>query len=175
MTYSAPRMLSSAFSRLVSLSRSSVSELSPSRSQRNLTCEQLSSAERYKTVCSLDRCAATCVKRVDLPMPGSPPTRTSEPRTMPPPSTTSSSAMPEETRSYFSYLTCERGRAREIAVRMVCFLEEGRAGAIGSSTSVLNFPQSGQRPSHLGEVYPHSAHTNCVVAFGIIFRSCFIV
>src|SRR5436190_331864 len=39
-----------------------------------------------------------CVNKVDLPMPGSPPTRSTEPRTKPPPVTRSSSVMPEDRR-----------------------------------------------------------------------------
>ena len=107
---------------------------------------------------------------VMVPTPGSPPTRTSEPRTMPPPSTTSSSGMPEETRSYVSKRTCERGTGRVPTRTADGFLSVG-AGAAASSASVLNLPQPGHFPSHLGETYPHSAHTNCVVALGILFRS----
>ena len=47
------------------------------------------------------------------------------------------------------------------------FFAVGVGGAIASSMSVLNFPQSGHLPSHFGEVYPHSEHTNCVVALGM--------
>ena len=44
-------------------------------------------------------CAAACSSSVDLPMPGSPPSSTSEPGTMPPPSTRSNSPMPLGMRS----------------------------------------------------------------------------
>jgi hypothetical protein len=43
-------------------------------------------------------CAAACSSSVDLPMPGSPPRSTSDPRTIPPPSTRSSSPLPLEMR-----------------------------------------------------------------------------
>ena len=72
------------------------------RSARILTCEQLSSAAKYKTFLVSERCAAICVNRVDLPMPGSPPNRTSEPATMPPPKTLSNSEIPEGVRLYRS-------------------------------------------------------------------------
>ena len=42
--------------------------------------------------------AAACNSSVDLPMPGSPPSSTIEPGTMPPPSTRSSSPMPVDSR-----------------------------------------------------------------------------
>ena len=42
--------------------------------------------------------AAACISSVDLPMPGSPPTRIAEPRTKPPPVARSSSAMPDAMR-----------------------------------------------------------------------------
>ena len=41
---------------------------------------------------------AACISSVDLPMPGSPPTSSAEPRTMPPPVTRSSSEMPDRMR-----------------------------------------------------------------------------
>ena len=42
--------------------------------------------------------AAACSSSVDLPMPGSPPSSTSDPGTTPPPSTRSNSPMPVERR-----------------------------------------------------------------------------
>ncbi len=42
--------------------------------------------------------AATWIRMVDLPMPGSPPTRMAEPGTKPPPTTRSNSPMPESVR-----------------------------------------------------------------------------
>ena len=44
-------------------------------------------------------CAAACSSSVDLPMPGSPPSSTSDPGTIPPPSTRSNSPMPVLSRS----------------------------------------------------------------------------
>ena len=77
--------------------------------------------------------------------------------------------MPEEMRSYRSYCTSRRGVGRvELKRKALCAFFAG-AGETVSSMRELNFPHSGQRPSHLGETYPHSLHTNCVVVFGIVF------
>ena len=72
----------------------------PSRSPRSLICRSDSSPETYSTVCWCrpSRCA-TWRSRVLLPMPGSPPMRTIDPGTMPPPSTRSNSSIPELIRS----------------------------------------------------------------------------
>ena len=51
---------------------------------------------------------AACSSSVDLPMPGSPPTSSTEPRTKPPPVTRSSSAMPEAVRGASSALAGQR-------------------------------------------------------------------
>jgi prepilin-type N-terminal cleavage/methylation domain-containing protein len=45
--------------------------------------------------------ASTCSNRVDLPIPGSPPIRMTDPGTIPPPKTRSSSVMPTFTRTIF--------------------------------------------------------------------------
>ena len=66
------------------------------------------------------KAAAACRRRVDLPMPGSPPTRMAEAGTRPPPRTRSSSAMPERARGSGGSVggevaegdACGRGRRR---------------------------------------------------------------
>ena len=75
--------------------------------------------------------------------------------------------MPLDMRSYFSYVTSLRGVAFAEPEAAAVFFAAGVGGAIASSMSVLNFPQSGHLPSHFGEVYPHSEHTNYVVALGM--------
>ncbi len=103
---------------------------------------------------------------MDLPIPGSPPKSTKDPATIPPPKTLSNSETPEEVRLNFSYVIWESGFALPpvciFAVFCVC------AGAVSSSTIVLNLPQEGQRPSHLGLDTPHSEQTNSVVTFAIV-------
>ena len=54
--------------------------------------------------------AAACISSVDLPMPGSPPTSSAEPRTKPPPVARSSSAMPVAMRGASSISPRERGQ-----------------------------------------------------------------
>ena len=153
-------MASSMSSRQVSLSRSRLEESSFSREQRSFTCEQLSSAETYSTFCFLERCAETSVSRVLLPMPGSPPMSTSEPGTMPPPSTVSSSSMPEEMRSKCSSRTSERGTGLCAAAERsrFSFFAAGAGASAISSTRVPNLPHPGHLPSHCGLCAPHSEH-----------------
>ncbi len=77
----------------------------PSRSPRSRTCCTDSSALAYRT--STPRaCRArprpACRRSVDFPMPGSPPSSTTEPGTSPPPSTRSSPGRPVERRGFSS-------------------------------------------------------------------------
>lgn len=73
----------------VSAYKKQFSEVAPMRSDRILICSVLSSPDTYRVFWGMP--TAICNSRVDFPMPGSPPTRTKEPTTMPPPSTRSSS------------------------------------------------------------------------------------
>ena len=160
---------SSMSSRQVSFRSSMELPPSPSRAQRSLTCEQLSSAETYSTFCVLERCAATSVRSVLLPMPGSPPTSTREPGTMPPPSTTSSSEMPEGMRAKRSSRTSFRGTGRAKLPersRFAAFCGAGDSAI--SSTSVPNLPQPGHLPSHCGLCAPHSEQTYTLLLFAIV-------
>src|SRR5206468_3579745 len=88
---------------------------------------------------------------VDLPTPGSPPTRTSDAGTSPPPSTRSSSGTPVGIRSAASAAT-STSRSRGFAAA---------AGAptdvnFASSTSVPNSPHPGHLPNQRPDEYPHS-------------------
>ena len=66
-----------------------------SRSARSRICAADSSAETYSVRRpAAHRFASAIVVSVDLPIPGAPPIRTSDPGTMPPPRTLSSSPMP---------------------------------------------------------------------------------
>ena len=69
----------------------------PRREARSLICRRLSSPDTYK-ICGAACCPPSilwqiCSSRVDLPMPGSPLSRMTEPGTMPPPSTRLSSCI----------------------------------------------------------------------------------
>src|SRR6266700_4865746 len=88
-----------------------------------------------------------CVSKVDLPIPGSPPTRSTEPRTKPPPVTRSSSAMPEERRGASWLLPVSDSSANFRPLR----LDRIETGIVvapvrSSSTSVFHSPQESHLP-----------------------------
>src|SRR6185437_5473944 len=88
-----------------------------------------------------------CVRSVDLPMPGSPPTSSTEPRTKPPPVTRSSSVMPEGRRVASLLLPVSVSSANSRPLR----LERTETGivvapVVSSSTSVFHSPQDSHLP-----------------------------
>ena len=104
---------------------------------------------------------------VDLPMPGAPPISTSEPGTMPPPSTRSSSPMPVLKRGECPAATSASGTG---FAALAGAARDSRAPALTgsatrSSTIVFHSSQPGQRPCHLGLALPHCEQTKSV--FGI--------
>ncbi len=125
-----------------------VDEAEPLRAQRDLLDRFLAgdvqSALRVAPIAAI-----ACSSSVDLPIPGSPPSRTTPPGTSPPPSTRSNSSMPGR-RSAGCCVASTLARAAHRA---------GRAGdAPGSaspaaprsvSTSVFQAPQCGHWPCHL--------------------------
>ena len=89
------------------------------------------------------------MRRVDLPMPGSPPSRMTEPCTKPPPVTRSSSAMPEGVRGA-SLVSPDRpssGKIRPLARdgRVATGPAMGLAEPV-SSTMVFQPPQASHLP-----------------------------
>src|SRR5918992_1480878 len=87
--------VASTASRSVSATIGTPSAPLPSRSARSFTCAADSSPDTYSTSRpAAARLPSAPVVSVDLPIPGNPPIRTSEPGTRPPPSTRSSSPMP---------------------------------------------------------------------------------
>src|SRR5581483_2596855 len=95
-------------------------------------------------------------KRVDLPTPGSPPTRTSDAGTRPPPSTRSSSSTPVGIRRASSTSTSTRRNGGRAAA--------ASAAPSRSSASVPKAPQPGQRPSQRPLLVPHSVHAYWIAA-----------
>src|SRR5712692_4785744 len=102
-------------------------------------------------------------------MPGSPPIRTIEPGTMPPPSTRSNSPMPEGMRGVSDASTTSYGLGRPPA----SLSSDGARpllAAVGtscrSSTKLFHSPQSGHRPSHLLLSNPHAWQPKTVLNFG---------
>ena len=127
---------------------------SPSRFARIFTCRADSSPDTYSTQApSRDMLAHSWVSSVDLPMPGSPPTSTSEPSTTPPPSTRSSSPMPLLRRSMASsgMASTRRAPASAPGARLSFFSSLFRkAGAASCSKRVFQLPHSGHLPSQRG-------------------------
>src|SRR3954447_23777175 len=88
-----------------------------------------------------------CVSSVDLPMPGSPPTSSTEPRTKPPPVTRSSSAMPEDRRGASWLLPVSDSSANVRPLRLER-IDTGIevAPVVSSSVSVFHSPQDSHLP-----------------------------
>src|SRR6056297_2528027 len=131
------------------------SRVASSRSARRFTCWALSSAVTYR-VGPLQP-ASSWSSSVLLPIPGSPPSRVTEPATRPPPSTRSSSASPVDSGSPSAAPTSpiRTGPGR---------VDAGSTGSAWSprstsSTSVFQSPQPEHLPAHLGCAVPHSLHT----------------
>ena len=109
--------------------------------------------------------------RVDLPIPGSPPTSTTEPGTRPPPSTRSSSARPLASRGAPTASTRPSGTALPAPgvgsrpSRSPTPADAAPGEAVASSTSESQLPQPGQRPSQRGCCAPHSVQAYTRRAF----------
>src|SRR5689334_15962490 len=86
-----------------------------------------------------------CVSSVDLPMPGSPPTSSTEPRTKPPPVTRSSSVMPEDRRGASLLLPVSDSSANVRPLRLER-IETGTLPLVSSSASVFHSPQESHLP-----------------------------
>jgi len=101
---------------------------------------------------------------VDLPMPGEPPSSTSDPGTRPPPRTMSSSPMAVLSRGARSALTSRNGTGRAAG-------PEGRAArapplGARSSASVFHSPHDGHCPCHFGVCAPQAEQANTEVGLG---------
>ena len=115
------------------------------------------------------------VVSVDLPMPGEPPSRTSEPGTSPPPSRRSSSPMPVASRGARSAATSRSGTGRPAGPppprgpRPPAEPAAGRARGVGarSSASVFQASHSGHWPCHLAAMWPQAEQAKTVVGRGI--------
>ena len=118
-------------------------------------------------------CKIVCSKRVDLPIPGSPPMSVIEPGTIPPPNTRSSSKSVVLMRGSSSAVTSDSltgsgaccpmpVRAWRLRRSLLTLLLSGR---MVISFIVFHAPHEGHRPTHLGESIPHSEHTYTVFCF----------
>jgi hypothetical protein len=115
-----------------------------------------------------------CVSRVDLPMPGSPPTKSTEPRTNPPPVTRSSSTIPDGRRGASWLLPVRDSSANSRPLRR----ERIETGIVvapvkSSSLSVFHSPQDSHLPCQRLKAAPQFWQTKerVVLAMGNQVRS----
>jgi len=139
----------------VSANSRKLSEATPMRSARIFTCEGDSSPVTYSSFVSESR-VANSVINVDFPMPGSPAIRTTDPSTIPPPSTRSSSTLSVRIRRSLPLWMSFNLRGRvEVAPEPtspgLCFVEEDR-----SSTMEFHAPHAGHCPNQRGDSLPQS-------------------
>src|SRR5690606_10819221 len=131
--------------------------LAPRRPQRAATWATDSSPLAYSTT-PLRRASPTeaCSKRVDLPIPGGPPSKTTLPGTSPPPSTRSTSPRPQGRRGWRSTIVCASVEATTLPGPV------GRSpGAAAGSPSSIEFQASqlGHLPNHPLLAAPQAWHT----------------
>src|SRR5688500_2988418 len=105
-------------------------------------------------------------------MPGSPPTSTMLPGTMPPPSAKSNSARPDFQRGDSDPTTSPNRRvvATGVLSRALPRVADGDAAFTISSTSVFHSPHVSHLPAHLAYSAPHSVQRYAVRAFGLTAR-----
>ena len=148
-------------SRLVSASTPTPAT-APSRSARRRTWAGDSSPAISSTRARPASFASSAAVRLDLPMPGSPASRTIEPGTSPPPSTRSSSPMPVRRRFACSSGTSASGTTRPASAGAAARPAPLACGA-RSSASVDQASQPGHWPSQRGSLRPHSLQTKTVL------------
>src|SRR5215218_10972357 len=161
-------------SRSVSATIGTPSACGPSRCARSFTWAADSSPETYSTFRpAAARFARAPVVSVDLPMPGAPPMRTSDPGTRPPPRTRSSSPIPVERRSTLGASTCPSATgvsARPAERDGAAPPRPAGAAARFSSVIVFHSPQPGQRPCHFWLSWPQAVHAKTVAERAISAR-----
>jgi hypothetical protein len=118
--------------------------------------------------------AAICSSSVLLPMPGSPPTSTHDPGTMPPPSTRLNSTMRSARRDWPSCATLGSATGLLI-VSTGAMLDRLFSGArTVTSASVFHSPHSGHLPAQRKWTAPHAEQIYCFLslAAGMIASPC---
>src|SRR3712207_708120 len=138
----------------------------PSRLALRATCRGDSSPETIRH--PSPRWPITCRRSVLFPTPGSPPTSTIEPGTIPPPRTLFSSPTPASIR--FPPSVALTSSSENVLPPALFFCRVARSAkpttfllSRASSTNVLHSPQSGQRPSHFGSSWPQLEQTKSVL------------
>ena len=138
-----------------SATREIISSPIPSRLARIATCCADSSALAMTTARPLCATApAVWRSKVDLPTPGSPPSRSTEPGTKPPPRTRSTSGQPVGSLS--------AGPSAASLRVTVCAGAAEATGRDWSSTKGSATPHWGQNPIHFGETCPHDSHRKAI-------------
>src|SRR6185295_14976090 len=117
------------------------------------------------------RPAAAWSRSVDLPIPGSPPTRTSEPGTRPPPKTRSSSSIPRRRRGMSASAMPARGSATPAAVAPRAIARSVRVVSRTTvSTSVFQRSHARHCPSQRRKDSPQDWHTKRLWGRAILAR-----
>src|SRR6478609_7912496 len=112
--------------------------------------------------------AAAWSSRVDLPMPGSPPTRTAEPGTRPPPSTRSNSAMPVGSRGASRVSVPSPSKAAALPLPpLMATSAGGPAGAAVSSMMLFHSPQAAHLPDQRAVTAPQAWQTKALEALAM--------
>ena len=124
----------------------------PSLCARILICDTLSS-ETYNTF-PQRLCKANCNTNVDLPIPGSPPSRIIDPGTMPPPNTRFSSPSPVSIRSSAFAFTSDNFKGREELAPTIEATRFPLVETSTSSTKLFHSPQVEHFPTHLDSFAP---------------------
>ncbi len=101
-------------------------------------------------------------------MPGSPPSRISDPGTSPPPSTRFTSRFPTSMRRT-SLLRMSLTRSGRVAGRQPAMADatEPLSRAMTSSVKLFHSPHEGQRPSHFGASNPQCLQKYAFLTFAI--------
>src|SRR5258708_28660640 len=108
------------------------------------------------------------MRRVDLPTPGSPPTSTRLPGTIPPPNTRFSSSQASARRGAASLEISTRATGRESpGFRAGAAALPAAAFLTRNSWSVFQAWQCGHWPAHRRLSPPHSVHTKVIMDLGI--------
>ena len=98
-----------------------------------------------------------------LPMPGSPPTKVTEPGTTPPPNTRSSSSIPVGS----GRPTCGSISPINVGDDDAGAITGASFGRATSSTKVFHWPQDEHCPAHFGCDAPQSVHTCSIFSLAI--------
>src|SRR2546425_12318622 len=132
-----------------------------SRAAHSRTWSGDSSPETYSVrIPACSRRAAHWSSSVDLPIPGSPPTSTTDPGTIPPPNTKSNSGRPVLHRSTLLLSTSESRTGGTLEGSAFPRSTFPTFRPTTSSTSVFHAPHASQRPPHFGCSAPQSVQRN---------------